>query len=255
MIFFMGDAAYFAGLRLRGTVAPFDRGEKTMASSDTSGTITQAMKDLGPGGVAGRKTAAKNEIVDRFFQDLVARLRARFPRHEDAAVEGAESAFRVVFGLIEEARYEWLVSRGSLWALLLQIAGRKALNKLRDQTRQTKHLVAAADLTGAAEGNAFGAEGVGGPPSQVGASWESLVLALLEKAKDEPSSPERQAVVEAAAELIGKCDAKLRLAEILLWRMEGHDDAEIARRIGRSVKTVQYRLNLIRDSLLREGRE
>jgi DNA-directed RNA polymerase specialized sigma24 family protein len=224
-----------------------------MASSDTSGTITRAMKDLGPGGVAGRKTAAKNEIADRFFQEVVARLRARFPRHEDAAVEGAESAFRVVFGLIEEARYEWLMSRGALWALLLQVAGRKALNKLRDQTRLTKHLVTAADLTGAAEGDAFGAGGLGGPPS-AGASWESLVLALLEKAKDEPSGPERQAVVEAAAELIGKCDAKLRLPEILLWRVEGHDDAEIARRIGRSVKTVQYRLNLIRDSLLREGR-
>jgi DNA-directed RNA polymerase specialized sigma24 family protein len=127
-------------------------------------------------------------------------------------VDGAASAVVRINTLV--ARYAWVQHRGELWALLLTVAARRALNRLRTERRQKKYPTAS-ELPGSAEDGTLRLDDLPGDAAAP-ANWEAHVLHLLERVRDEPKGPEWEAVVEAAGELVGQCDAKLRLPEILL---------------------------------------
>ncbi len=198
-------------------------------------------------GTPEERRAAVEEIAARFFQQLVNRLRRKYPGcSEDMATDGAASALCRIGSLVSDSQYGWVTCRGELWALLLTIAGRRALNKLRSERRQKKYDTAA-DLSGPSDETVFRLDNLPSGGAPVG--WEGHVFALLEAARDQPEGPEWSAVVEAAGELLQQHDAKLRLPEILLWKAEGRSNNWIAQQIKRSETTVEKRIGLIRRQL------
>jgi DNA-directed RNA polymerase specialized sigma24 family protein len=116
-----------------------------------------------------------------------------------------------------------------LWALLVAITDRKAVNSLR------RHLSAkrgGGKVRG--ESNVDAAEP--GRPAGV----------LTRIACDDPS-PE---VLAFVSELIDRLDDNLR--QILSLKLDGFTNEEIARRLNRSLATVERRLRLLRDEWARE---
>jgi RNA polymerase sigma-70 factor, ECF subfamily len=68
--------------------------------------------------------------------------------------------------------------------------------------------------------------------------------------RSQPSPQERVAVVEEVDRLLGKLDDPLR--QIVVWRIEGFTNEEISSMIGRTVRSVEYKLNLVRRLLEQE---
>lgn len=190
------------------------------------------------------KRAEATELLARhFFDELIAVLRRRFPgRSEDVAVDGATSALHRISTLVTS--YAWVSCRGELWGLLLTIAGRRALNRLRLESRQTRY-VTETDL--------------GGPSREAPCHFDVLlenadVLAFLETARDRQEGPERSALADALHSVLENY-AKLDLREIMLAKAQGATNAQVALMVGRSEKTVEYRLRLLRTKLHEQLRQ
>jgi DNA-directed RNA polymerase specialized sigma24 family protein len=218
------------------------------AASNTPGSVTRFISQLRQG-TPQEQHEAYDQLAERFFARLVTHLRPRLSCcSEEMVTDGAASAVVRIDKLV--ARYAWIVHRGQLWALLLTVAGRRALLKLRTERRQKKYQTAS-ELPGSAKDGTLWLDDL--PADSDPVTWEAHVLTLLEKARDEPEGPEWAAVVEAAAEIVGRCDAGLRLPEILLWKAEGRPNAWIAQRIKRSETTVEKRVELVRQRFMGES--
>ncbi len=68
--------------------------------------------------------------------------------------------------------------------------------------------------------------------------------------RSQPSPQERVAVVEEVDRLLGLLDDPLR--QIVLWRIEGFTTEEISCMIGKRVRLLEYKLNLVRRLLEQE---
>jgi DNA-directed RNA polymerase specialized sigma24 family protein len=68
--------------------------------------------------------------------------------------------------------------------------------------------------------------------------------------RSQPSPQEQVAVVEEVDRLLGMLDEPLR--QIVVWRIEGFTNEEISCMIGRTVRLVEYKLNLVRKLLEHE---
>jgi DNA-directed RNA polymerase specialized sigma24 family protein len=121
-------------------------------------------------------------------------------------------------------------SREELWRLLVRITMCKVVNTAH------RHLAERRDIRrergeskGDAEDNRF-------------PKW------MLDHVdRSQPSSEERIAVVEEIQRLLQMLPEDLR--QILVWRLEGFTNTEIAAMIGRTVRSVELKLNLIRKRL------
>lgn len=180
---------------------------------------------------AGHDLAAQR-LWDVFFERLV-RLAQERMRTNDRRIADAEdvalSAFASFCRGVENQRFPELTDRQGLWRLLVSITIHKLLHLQRDQNRLKR-------------GGQFRAAE---PPAN---SERSAVDDLISR---EPT-PEFAAEVAEQYDRWMKAldsDELTRLAE---WKLEGFTNDEIAAKCGRTTRTVERKLNLIRKILVHE---
>ena len=197
-------------------------------SSTGEGSVTRWLGDLKTGG-----DAAAQHLWERYFDRLVRLARRKLGARagigaaedeEDAALSAFDSFCRGA----AQGRYPRLADRDDLWRLLVVITVRKAFDQVERQAaakRGAARSVCESDL----------AHGEG---AQAVASLDRLV-------GPEPSPELAALVAEEYRRLwLRLGDDSLRL--VLDLSLEGYRRAEIADRMGRTVKTVTRKLAVIR---------
>ena len=139
----------------------------------------------------------------------------------------AASVLKSVYFGIEEGRFPRLEDRNDLWQILVMITLRKVRNLVKHENRhkrsraRTQHLstMPGTDDSGAAH---FREMIDGEPDPALATQMADDLRALFEKLPDET------------------------MRNLARWKMEQCSNAEIAEKLGRSVKTVERKLQIIR---------
>ncbi len=170
--------------------------------------------------------AAAERLWNEYFHRLVGLARAKLgdrPRREADEEDLALSAFHSLCHGAERGRFPELLDRDNLWRLLATITANKALNQVRDASRQKRG-------GGAVRGeSAFIAPGDG----------------LGEIIGAEPTPVFAAQMAEEYNRLLESLD-DAELASIARWRMEGFNTDEIAAKLNKSPSTVERKLRVIR---------
>lgn len=169
------------------------------------------------------------QIWQQYSDALLKIARARVgstPAFDEEDV--VQSVFRTLFRRAANGQFDQLESRAELWRLLVKITIRKAINRWQHERRQKRggdHVHCESELMRGADG-------------------QPLRLA------DFPDAGVPPEVVAMLAEQHGYLMAKLRddtLRAIARWKMDGLVNADIAKRLNISVRSVERKLRLIRD--------
>lgn len=195
---------------------------------DSAGTeVTDWLRKL----EAGHDLAAQR-LWDVFFEHLVrlAKDRMRINERRIADAEDvALSAFASFCRGVENRRFPELSDRHGLWRLLVSITIHKLLHLHRDQKRLKR-------------GGHFRAIE---PHAETGRSAVDDLIS-------------REPTPEFAAQLAEEYDRLLKvlgseeLSQLAVWKLEGFTNDEIAAKSGRSTRTIERKLTLIRKILLHE---
>ena len=193
----------------------------------SSGSVTTWVEQLR----AGNRAAAQH-LWDRYFRRLVDLARTRLrgvPRgaadEEDVALSALASFCRGA----EQGRFPRLEDRDDLWALLVVITARKAID-LRQHCRRLKAgggKVRGESVLDELLGDDEGAAGIG------------QVLGA------EPTPEMAAQVADQFRRLMGLLPNE-EVRSVALWKLEGYTNQEIGARLGCVDKTVERRLRLIR---------
>ena len=145
----------------------------------------------------------------------------RVADEEDVALSAMDRFCRAA----QQGRYPDLADRYGLWRLLLRITTRRALDLARRERRQRRGGCAQRD-----------------PLTDAQAELERVSSMTA----DEPSPAFAAEMAEACRGLLNRLpDADLR--RVALAKLEGYGNQEIADLLGCSTRTVERRLQLIRD--------
>lgn len=198
--------------------------EQEMASRHS---ITGWLEDLRAG-----DPIAVESLWRRFYADLVRHARQTLgatPRRAYDEEDVATSAFASFCDAVDRGRFPNLQDRDGLWGLLLTITERKAVDYIEREFRQKRGGGKVRGESAVGDGgNCSGCRGFDGLP-----------------AVGQPS-PELAAMMkEELDRLLTKLDDPA-LQQVAICKMEGYTNGEIATEIGRSLATVERRLNLIR---------
>ncbi len=171
---------------------------------------------------------AAERLWELFFDRLVhlahGRLQVRQRKSIDAE-DIAISAFNSFCQGVEKKKFPALSDRAGLWRLLVSITIHKLLHAVRDQNRikrggQFRELQ---DLESSTDG-----------------------LDVLNQVVSREPSPEFAVEVAEQYAILIQSLGNDELAQLAIWKMEGFTNDEIAAKIGRSPRTVERKLNLIR---------
>jgi RNA polymerase sigma factor (sigma-70 family) len=170
---------------------------------------------------SGEQSAAR-ELWVQYFGAMVELARnklrgvaARAADEEDVAL----SAFKSFCRAVEGGRYPNLTDRDGLWAVLVTITVRKAVDLKRYEYRQKRQ-----------------------PPARADARDEPALEDVIGR---EPDPEFAARIAEEFQRLLGLLtDPTLRT--IALRKMEGFTNAEVAAELGVVPRTVERKLNLIR---------
>jgi DNA-directed RNA polymerase specialized sigma24 family protein len=170
-------------------------------------------------------------LWDGYFRRLVRLARARLraaPRRAADEEDVALSAFKSFCRGAGQGRFRRLDDRDDLWQVLVLLTTRKAANLARDERRQCR-----------GGGKVHNASALAGGEAGSG-EWPLRNLASRE--------PDPELAVEVAERCRGLLErlGNPTLQAVAVWKMEGHTNEEIAARLGRSVATVERKLQMIR---------
>ncbi|MBB3204872.1 RNA polymerase sigma factor (sigma-70 family) [Rhodopirellula rubra] len=180
---------------------------------------------------AGDSVAA-NRIWQHYFDRLVRLVRGRL-RGQNRAISDEEdivlSVFDSFYAAAENGRFPDLSDRDDLWKLLLRMAARKVVDKHRHDRRQRRGgNVRLHSLDDGGDDRAF-----------------------MEAIGDEPSV-EMVLMMEESVEQLFSHLGVGPLQDLAVAKLEGYTNAEIAKRLGCSERTIERRLNLIREKCQQE---
>jgi DNA-directed RNA polymerase specialized sigma24 family protein len=165
--------------------------------------------------------AAAQPLWERYFRRLVGLARGKLQGAARQVADEEEVALSVFDTFCRNARggrFPRLGDRDDLWRLLVLLTARKASHLRRDQGRQKRGGGPQAAPEGPALEEVLGREPSPEFAAEVAEEWRRL-LAVLGDA---------------------------HLEAVALWKMEGYENAEIAARLGCAPRTVERRLQLIR---------
>jgi DNA-directed RNA polymerase specialized sigma24 family protein len=191
-----------------------------------AGSITQLLCELKAGG-----QAAQQELWNRYFARLVRLARTmlrtsarRAADEEDAALSAMNAFFRGV----HEGRFPTLDDRTNLWPLLVRITAHPTAQQSHRESRKKR--------------------GGGRVRGESALNWnQSQVNAIEAIVGDEPTP-------ELAVQVAEQCDVLLRLLTddsqrtVARLKLEGYTNQEIAKKIDRAERTVEWKLKLIRQT-------
>jgi DNA-directed RNA polymerase specialized sigma24 family protein len=189
---------------------------------EASGSVTGLLHRLRHG-----DEAAAQRLWETYFRQLVGLARTKLEGRdrlvgdeEDVAL----SAFKSFCRGVERGRFPELADRGDLWNILVAITLYKVLHLIRDEGRAKR----------------------GGQRKRVTTSAEDCDGDLLLQIVAAEPTPEMAAqVAEEAKRLLSQLPNQ-ELVELALLKMEGYTNLEIAKRWQKSERTVERKLNLIR---------
>jgi DNA-directed RNA polymerase specialized sigma24 family protein len=185
------------------------------ASSSTPGSVSRLL-----GGLRDGDEEAVRQLWVRYFQPLVRLARARLSARgvpddaEDVALEAFWTLCEQVARPTAAERFPELHNRSHLWKLLVCFTARQAFDLARKEGRR-RRVVADEAVLGE---NGFEPFAGREPPPEFAAAVADLLECL-------PSD---------------------ELRRIALARLEGYSNAEVARRLGRSLSTIERKLQVIR---------
>ena len=163
----------------------------------------------------GPNATAEQGLWEAYFSRLQSLARARLRHYEDGE-DVAISAMKSFFGRVQQGQFPDLRDRTELWPLLVQTTIWKAHNLRRHQQAGKRDV-----------------------RKQTSLEW---------LAENHPTAELADKLVEEGNELLDSLqDEKLR--SVAVMKLEGYKNTEIADRIGRHVKTVEWRLKQIRKQL------
>ncbi len=176
---------------------------------------------------------AASQLWSRYFEQLV-RLARQKLGHTSRRVADEEdialSVFRNLCDGAEAGRFDRLTDRDDLWALLITVTKHKAVDLIRYNTRE-KRLDGeirgeSVFLNRGDDGEAFGIDHITGaePTPEFLVTLQSQHERLLSLLRDDS------------------------LRNVALWRMEGFSNEDIAQKLDISVRSVERKLRLIRES-------
>ena len=176
--------------------------------------------------------SAANQIWHHYFDRLIRAVRQRLGGQNRAVSDEEDivvSVFDSFYVAAENGRFPDLAVRDDLWRLLLSMSARKVIDKRRrDQRKRRGRDVAIHSL----EGN----------PDDPG---------IIEVIGSEPS-PEMILMMQESVEQLFSHLGVGQLQELAVAKLEGHSNAEIARKFECSERTIERRLHLIREKLQQE---
>lgn len=179
---------------------------------------------------------ASERLWNHYYERLVKAARAKLQGQnrgpsdeEDIAVSVFESFYRAA----GKGRFSDLFGRDDLWRLLLKMSARKIVDRRRRDATQ-KRGEGARILSLDAKKTSHGDDGL-----------------ILEVIGDDPS-PEMVASMTESFQRILDHLGDGQLQQIAVGKMEGYSNAELAQRFDCSERTIERRLNLIREKCLQE---
>jgi DNA-directed RNA polymerase specialized sigma24 family protein len=195
-------------------------------AADRENSVTHWLNDL----KSGDRGEAARLLWQRYFDRLARLAQARLRAVARGPADGEDvalSVFDSFFQGVTEGRFPGLADRDDLWKLLTTIAQRKAANQRRREGQLKRgggRVVGARDYA------------AGDPGGE-----DPLAKALA----TEPSPELAAALIDEIRRRFADLpDDSLRL--VALRRMEGYSNAEIARELDCSPRSVERKLELIR---------
>lgn len=169
---------------------------------------------------------ALQPLWERYYQEIVRLARRRLPRAGDVDSEVvAASAFKSFWRGVKAGRFPKLHDRHDIWRLLIFITEQKVADALARRNALKR---------GAGRAN-------------------HCQPAMNDLAAPGPTPDFAFAMIEELQNLLDQLPDE-RLRQIAVWKMEGETNQRIADRLGCAVRTVAYKLDLIRAILQRRGR-
>ncbi|MDX1948408.1 MAG: ECF-type sigma factor [Pirellulaceae bacterium] len=191
------------------------------------GSITQWIGDLRDG-----RSAAAGKLWERYFGRLVGLARKKLrdtPRRMADEEDVVVNAFQSFCAGAAEGRFPKLGDRDDLWQVLVVLTARKAADQMKHQFRQKRG-------GGVVRGESVFIEKMNGEER-----------ALIDQVVGSEPTP------EFAAQLTEECGRLLDLLNdetlraVAIARMEGYSNDEIAAKMGVKTRTIERKLNLIRE--------
>ena len=177
-------------------------------------------------------SAAADRIWRHYFERLVRAVRGRLLGGDRAVTDEEDialSVFDSFYDAAENGRFPDLSDRDDLWRLLLRMAARKVVDKRRRDLRQRR----------------------GGDVRIHSLNQAGEDERIIEAIGNEPS-PEMALSMQETVERFFSHLGVGPLGEIAGAKLEGYSNAEIARRLGCSERTIERRLHLIREKCQQE---
>ena len=179
----------------------------------------------------GRADDAQERLWGRYFHRLAGLAHQKLGATSRAAADEEDVAIAALnsfFSGFAAGRFPRLRDRNDLWPLLAKITARKAVD-------QQRHLLA--DKRGRARTR--GDSVIAGPLESF-AEWPAALL-------EEELRPDYLAAVSEQCDRLMAALSDDQLRQIARRRLEGYTNAEIARELGVIERTVERRLQLIRN--------
>jgi DNA-directed RNA polymerase specialized sigma24 family protein len=195
-----------------------------MEGHEAGGSVTRWIGPLKAGDIE-----AAQALWERYFEGLVRLARIRLRDAPRAVADEEDVALSAIHCLCRGAaagRFPQLADRDNLWRLLATIAAQKAIDLQRREIRERR--------------------GGGRTRGEVDLATADAEADIVAQVVGREPSPEFAAQLdeEYRRQLDRLEDDGLR--QIAVWKMEGYDNDEIARRLGCGVRTVERKLGVIR---------
>lgn len=174
---------------------------------------------------------AQQEIWKRYFQRLVGLARFKLgdsPRRSEDEEDVAISALHCFFEGVGQGKFPELRDRTNLWPLLAKITSRKAINQRRDAMRLKR-----------------GGGQVRGESLFINAN-DASALGLGDVLADDLTPAYLATLEEERSRLFSALPDEV-LKTVALKKLEGFQNSEIAEELGVTERTVERKLNRIRN--------
>jgi RNA polymerase sigma factor (sigma-70 family) len=198
----------------------------------TEGTVTHWL-----GALKNGEDVAAQKLWEAYYRRLVGLARQRLgnsPRRAADEEDVALSAFNSFFEGVAQGRFPQLSDRDDLWRLLVHITARKAIDQINHERRKKRR------------------------PDSVAKVWGGAGLADSEDERALAQVVGHEPTPEFAAQVTEECKRLLHslsspeLRSVVVWKMEGYSNAEIAERLHCVERSVERKVRLIRERWQRE---
>jgi DNA-directed RNA polymerase specialized sigma24 family protein len=190
----------------------------------TEGSVTHWIDAIKTG-----DAAAAQKLWEAYFQKLVGLARTRLgntPRRAGDEEDVAVSAFNSFCQGVAHDRFPQLSDRDDLWRVLVRITACKAVDQINRDRRKKRR------PTGAA--------------LQGESAFAGLEGGIAQVVGDEPTPAFAAQVAEEYERLLRSLD-NAEYRQLAVWKLEGYSNEEIAVKLKCAVRSVERKLQLIRN--------